>query len=91
MNRWVRDIILLLVSAIVLTLVIMIYIEFRKPDVPAPIVKVIEVENPELATAMMIIGQKDMQIENLCKLVVNYAKLFDLQQKALLEAIRQDR
>lgn len=89
MNKWIRDITLLLVSAICLTLIILTYRNSVKPDPPAPVIEVIEVLDPELATAQMLLGQWQVQVQNLVELYEKQAALFGLTMDRLVEEIRK--
>lgn len=81
----------IIVSALLATvaLSVMAYTEACKPDPPAPVIEVIEVDDPDLATALMIVGRQQVEIQNLIHLHAQYGKLLDLYQQELLRKVAQ--
>ena len=62
----------------------------QQPAEPAPVYHVIEIgtDDPDLLTAKLALGDFVIENRNLVRLIGNYAKLFDLQQNALVGLIK---
>ena len=89
MREYLRDALFASALIAVVVLTILTYADHRKPDPPAPVIEVVEVDDPELATALMIMGQQQVEIQNLIHLHTQYGKLLDLYQQELLRKVAQ--
>lgn len=89
MREYLRDALFAAALLAVVVLSLITYAEHRKPEVVAPVIEVIEVDDPELATALMVIGQQQVEIQNLIHLHAQYGKLLDLYNERLLEEMRR--
>jgi len=67
------------------------WVDHRKPDVPAPVVNVIEVDDPVIATYQMLLGEWQMEREQWNYVVEKQAKTIGLALDGLVEEIRKGR
>ena len=65
------------------------YIESRKPDMPAPVITVVETTDPDLLTAKAIIGTQQVNMQNVVKLYEEQAHLVQLLLDRTVEEMRK--
>lgn len=89
MREYLRDALFASALLAVVVLSIITYAEHRKPDPVPPVIHVIEVQDPELATAIMLLGEDRMERQALIDLAENYAKLLGMYSDRLVEEMRK--
>ena len=95
MPRWLQSLLVVVVvlsavcSVSAVTLSALAYVETRKPDQVPVVQQVIEVDDPELATALMLLGECRVEIQGLVRLAEDYAKLLAAYNERLIQEIRK--
>ena len=89
MREWLRDVLFASALLAVVVLTIITYAEHRKPDPPAAVIEVIEVQDPELATALMLLGEWQMERQQWTYVIEQQAGLIGKFSDALVEEIKK--